>query len=160
MSIQSSLTAQVKASLKQYEDVVSDIRAHKQQHQEVFDRLEELVVRQMEIRDGLERLLYTKSGPPKEVPIGAKSYNWAKGTDYMVQAQYKKKADYYDPAKLPKACFAQPGVVKEVNTAACDALAVKDPRVAAAKVPGEYMKSSVLFVKLTTENAEVDDDKT
>lgn len=152
-----TLAEQAKYLLFKYELLDQGVQNLRSQYAEVFARLEELEADKAKAVDELKRLFYTDSGPPKEVPPGWKSYDWAVGNFFKVQAQYKKKADFYDPAILRELCpdiLAQPNVVKEVNFAAVHHFAVNDGRVQHALKVGGWMKPTVVLPRLTKDGKE------
>lgn len=136
-------TTTIEDLLKKYEAAETEKLSIRASHEGIFCKLDELNEQQEELKTSLKKLLYTSSGPPKEVPVGKKSHTWARGEMFQVTVTYKAKADYYDPAKLPKEAFEVAGLVTDVNTELCDTLARRDARVKKAKITGEWMTPSM-----------------
>jgi hypothetical protein len=156
------LREDAKAKLAEYEALETERRSYIRRHEPVFSRLEQIEAGMAKVKDELSRLFYTKSGPPKEVPEGKKSFVWAKGAEHMLQVQYKKKADFYDPTKLPNDILTIPGVVMAVSTEMLDLLVaakssgVIGEKIAAARSKGAWMKPVVVLPRLAEENTEGD----
>lgn len=146
------LERQVKDLLWRYELAEQERQKLRQKFPQLFDVLERLDQEQKEVKDSLKRLLHTKSGPPDQVRPGASSHVWARGEMYTVEVTYKKKANYYDPTKLPKAVFMMPGVVTEVDKGILDQMAKKDGRIAKALIVGEWMTPAVSIPRLTRDS--------
>lgn len=142
VSLPSTPEEQAKFQLKRFEEADRKIREIKEKHDVLFAEIESLEAAKEEARESLKRLFFTKEGPPEGK---AKTTTYAKGEYFEVEVQYKKRADYYDPKKLPLHFYnlLGPGneYVTEVDTEKVKALGWKENE--AALVTGAWMVPAV-----------------
>lgn len=105
---------------------------------EIFDEIQSMDNEMDELREQMKKLMYTTKGPPA---------GWGKfnticvGELLKAEITYKRKSDFYDPAKLPWDVLKKPGIIVEVDTLAVKELG--DDRCEKAVVTGNWMTPSL-----------------
>jgi hypothetical protein len=148
----------MKGFLSRYERAELALAQIRQENEDLFNKIEFHEAEKAECLASIRRLAFTKEGPPPGVKLQGKTAYPAKTQHFGVKVVYKKHSDYYDPELLPELVLRTPGVVKEVDSAAIDALLTASKgtiqgslltrAVAAAKKEGEWMTPSVSIERL------------
>jgi hypothetical protein len=155
-SPQEEASAAMKGFLSRYERAELALAQIRQENESLFNKIEFHEAEKSECLASIRRLAYTKDGPPAGVELRGKTAYPAKAQHFTVKVVYKKHSDYYDPELLPELVLRTPGVVKEVDSAAIDALLSTSKitkgsvarAVADAKREGEWMTPSVSIERL------------
>ena len=137
--------------LAAYEKAAASILRLRKQFPDVFAAYDGLSAEQERVLTELKAVFHDTCTPPAGLPTGERSKIWARGASHFVQVQYKLRAPYYNPAKLPSWAFDVKGVVVKVDTLLVTELAHDDKshpgastRLNKALVTDEWMTPAVL----------------
>lgn len=141
---------EVTEHLIEYERLTAEERALREKNVGVLRRLMEIETLKKEIHDRMRRSIIA-SAESYAMPEGdgddvGKRRVHTIGVSHLVLVQYKQRAAYYKPERVPPVLFAQtPTLVETINTKVADRVAKQNERLRAAKEEGEWMVPTLLI---------------